>query len=122
VIKKKTLLLLGTLLLIMGVGITIFYLKLNSSRTITFAECTNAGGVAWRVDLYHPDICPSCAEYQACREKSSGDAEIADACPQINACSECRQSNFPYPDRCPAGKEKIGTISDAAIWFQCCKE
>ena len=119
--RKRILLFLGISVLILGIGITIFYLNLNSSRKITFEECTNAGGVPWRVDLYHPEICSACAEYQACEEKNKGASDIRDVCPEIAACAECAESNFPYPNKCPDGKEKIGEISDAAIWFQCCK-
>jgi hypothetical protein len=121
VMKKQIILLLGMVFLALGVAITIFYLRFNSSREITFEECVNAGGVAWRVDLYHPDICSSCAEYRACAEENKGASDIRDVCPQGFACTECTESNFPYPDKCPDGREKVGEISDAAIWFQCCK-
>ena len=119
--KKRIILLAGIGFLALGIGITFFYLKFNNSRKITFEECLNAGGMAWQVDLYHADICSSCAEYQACEEENKGYSDIRDVCPQVAACTECLESNFPYPDRCPDGKEKIGEISDAAIWFQCCK-
>jgi hypothetical protein len=119
--KKQVILLLGTAIIISGIGITIFYLNLNSSRKITFEECASAGGVAWRVDLDHPDICPSCAEYRACEAENQGASDIREVCAQIVACTECLESNFPYPNSCPAGREKIGEISDAATWFQCCK-
>ena len=119
--KKQTILLLGIGFLALGIGITIAYLRFSGSREITFEECTTAGGVAWRVDLYHPDICSSCAEYQACEEKNKGASDLRDACPQVVACTECMASNFPYPDKCPDGRKKIGEISDAEIWFQCCR-
>ena len=119
--KKQIILLLGMGLLALGIGITFFYLKFSSSREITFEECANAGGVAWRVDLYHPDICSACAEYQTCEEENKGVSDIRDVCPQVVACTECLERNFPYPATCPDGREKIGEISDAAIWFQCCK-
>ena len=41
----------------------------NKPRAITFAECEEVGGVAWRVDLDHRDICPSCAEYSSMRNR-----------------------------------------------------
>jgi hypothetical protein len=119
--NKRILIVLGIGLLVFGIGITIFYLNFNSPREITFEQCTNAGGEAWLVDLDHPDICSACAEYRACEEKNKGASDIGDICPQIAACAECAENNFPYPDKCPDGKEKIGEISDAAIWFQCCK-
>jgi hypothetical protein len=119
--KKRTMLLLGIGLLALGIGLTLFYLKPDSSRKITFEECENAGGMAWRVDLYHPDICSACAAFQACEEENNGYSDIRDVCPQVFACTECMKSNFPYPDKCPDGREKVGEISDAAIWFQCCK-
>jgi hypothetical protein len=119
--KKRSILLLGLGFLVVGIGITILALRSNSSRKITFEECVNAGGTAWRVDLYHPDICSSCAEFQACREDNKGVADLRDVCPQVAACTECMERNFPYPDSCPDGSEKIGEISDAAIWFSCCR-
>ena len=119
--KKQVILLVGAGILVLGIGITIFYLTFNSSRKITFEECAKAGGVTWRVDLYHPDICSSCAEYQACKAENKGSPDIREVCPQVIACTECLESNFPYPNNCPAGREKIGEISDAATWFQCCK-
>ena len=119
--KKRVILLVGIGVLALGIGIAFFRLRFNNIPKMTFEECTNAGGVAWRVNLNHPDICSSCAEYQACAEKNNGAQDIRDACPQVMACSECLENNFPYPKKCPNGKEKIGEISDAAIWFQCCK-
>ena len=119
--KKRIILLLGIGFLALGIGIITLYLKSNSSRKITFEECVNAGGMAWHVDLYHPDICSSCAEFRVCEENNKGFSDIRDVCPQVTACTECMERNFPYPDRCTDGKKKIGEISDAAIWFQCCK-
>jgi hypothetical protein len=119
--NKKRMILLGIWIVVLGIGFTISYLKWNGSRKITFEECEKAGGTAWAVDLYHPDICPACAQFRACEEKNSGTSDIREACPQIFACTECLERNSPYPDRCPDGLQKIGEISDAAIWFQCCK-
>jgi hypothetical protein len=113
--KKLILFLLGIGLLVFGIGLIIFFLKPDSARQLTFIECEEAGGEAWRVDLYHPDICPACVEYRVCELDKGVD------CPQVIACTECMKDNFPYPGRCPGGREKIGEISDAAIWFQCCK-
>jgi len=120
--KKRGIFLIGVGLLVFGIGIIIYFLKFDTSRKITFDECDKAGGEAWRVDLYHPDICQTCAEYRACEnEASNNSSDSLDICPQMISCTECLKENFPYPDRCPEGKEKIGEISDAAIWFQCCK-
>lgn len=119
--KKRTLLYFGIGFLILGIGIAIYYLKFDPSRKMTFEACTNAGGVAWRVDPYDPQICPACTEYLVCEEQNKDAADIREVCPQVMACAECMDVNFPYSDTCPNGKQKIGEISDAAIWFQCCK-
>jgi hypothetical protein len=120
---KQRLILLVIGVLVAGVGITIYYLEQKSgdAHKLTFAECEKAGGKAWAVDIYHPDICPACAEYAACAEKNTGASDLRQVCPQVIQCSECMERNFPYPDRCPDGLQKIGEISDAAIWFQCCR-
>jgi len=67
--------------------------------------------VVWSVDLYHPDICSSCAEYRVCEEENKGYSDIRDVCPQIIPCAELMKTNFP----CPEGREKVGEISDAAL-------
>ena len=118
---KKRMILLGLCLLVLSIGFTIFYLQSRGSRKITFEDCENAGGTAWAVDLYDPDICPDCAEYRVCEQKNRAVSDIREACPQVNACVECMNRNSFYPDRCPGGLQKIGEISDAAIWFQCCR-
>jgi hypothetical protein len=184
-------------------------IRQRTPNQMTFEACAEAGGEAWRVDLFHPDICPSCAGYEACarehndysdvcpecygpcqacqdryslyeecpecygpcqtcqndylndfasederyrlcpecrtcdacredleakrsncppcvacrecKEANTRETDIRDACPQIETCTECMNRNFPYPDACPDGREKVGEISDAAIWFQCCR-
>ena len=120
---KQRLILLVTGVLVVSIGFTVYYLKLksDSSRKLTFTECEKAGGTAWAVELHDPDICPACAEYTACEEKNRGASDIRKVCPRAIACAECMERNFPYPDRCPDGLQKIGEISDAAIWFQCCR-
>jgi len=125
---KRIILLVGIGFLALGIGFAIFHLTSNSTRKITFEECEHAGGTAWRVDLYHPDICPACAEYQKCQveyndylEERNEYAVLREVCPMVVPCVECKKENFPFPDKCPEGREKIGGISDAAIWFQCCK-
>jgi hypothetical protein len=117
-LKRRVALLLGIGILASGIGLAVFLLVTDRDRQLTFEECEKAGGAAWLVDPYHPDICPACAEFRACEQKSNADPA---ACPQLEACTVCLEANFPYPATCPDGKEKIGEISDAAIWFQCCK-
>lgn len=119
--KKRIILLIGIALAAVGVGFAIFSLKPEGSRKLTFEECEKAGGEAWLVDIYDPAICSSCAEYQACAEANPGSSDIREVCPQVMACTECMDANFPYSDTCPDGRAKIGEISDAATWFQCCK-
>jgi hypothetical protein len=65
--------------------------------------------------------CPACISCNECKEANKRTADIGDVCPQVDPCTECMNANFPYPDRCPDGREKIGEISDAATWFQCCR-
>jgi hypothetical protein len=207
--KKHRFLFFGIGVLVLGIGLAILDLKNGGPRQLTFEECENAGGVAWLVDLYHPDICPSCAEFRACeeqyndyrgtcpdcygpcqecqdqysleqscpacygpcqacqnnylndfeneeeryalcpeckecevctedinskkmncppcvscnecKEENKKYTDIREVCPQVIPCNECINDNFPFPDKCPEGREKIGAISDAAIWFQCCR-
>jgi hypothetical protein len=119
--KKRIFLFLAIGVLALGIGFAIFSLMPDNSRTLTFEKCENAGGTAWAVNLYHPDICPSCAEYQVCEEQNNGYSDIRKVCPQVIPCTECMETNFPYSDACPDGREKVGEISDAATWFQCCK-
>jgi hypothetical protein len=120
-LKNRIVLSIMAGLLAFGIGFTIFYLRSDSSRRMTFEECKNAGGTAWAVDLYDPDICSACAAYAACQEENQGSSDLREACPQTVACTECIDASFPYPDRCPDGLKKVGEISDAAIWFQCCR-
>ena len=207
--KRRIAIYSGVGILAIATIVAAINIRRNSFRELTFAQCEELGGVAWLVDLYHPDICPSCAEFrecqiefndyreecpecygpceacqdkyslhescpecygpcQACENKYLHDfdseserhelcpdcadcdacreaieikrsncppciacneckeenrryTDIGDVCPQVIPCTECLERNAPYPDRCPGGREKIGVISDAAIWFQCCK-
>lgn len=207
--RESYILITGLIILITLILAIAIYARQNRSRPITFAECEEIGGVAWRVDLYHPDICSSCAEYRECealyndyrdlcpdcygpcqecqdgyslyescpecygpcqncqnkylnefkddeeryrlcpeckictecreqlndqvmncpacvscnqcKEGNKKYSDITEVCPQIHACGECMEGNSPYPDKCPNGEKKIGEISDAAIWFQCCR-
>ncbi len=208
-LKKRIAIFSGIGILVIAVIFTAISKRQNNSQKITFAECEILGGTAWLVDLYHPEICPSCAEYRVCenqyndysdvcpdcygpcqtcqdqyslfescpacygpcqeckneyrndfkndeersklcpaceecdncrealnvkimhcppcvscdecKEKNKKYTDIRDVCPQILSCSTCMEKTGIYPDQCPDGREKIGEISDAAIWFQCCK-
>jgi hypothetical protein len=119
--RKRIYLLILTAFVIFSIGFILIFIFTSSSRKITFEDCANAGGEAWLVDLYHPDICPDCNTYHECVEKNGDHPNIFELCPQVTTCSDCLSSNHPYPDKCPDGKQKIGEIMDAAIWFQCCK-
>ncbi len=119
--KKRINILIVTIIITISIGLIFLLITTSSSRKITFDECANAGGEVWLIDLYHPDICPECVSYQNCLEENSGQTNLSELCPQVAACSECISNNHPYPDKCPDGKHKIGEISDASIWFQCCK-
>ena len=80
-------------------------------------ECDNC-----RETLNHKITnCPPCLSCNACQEENKRYADIREVCPQFTACTTCMEKTGIYPDRCPDGKEKIGEISDAAVWFQCCK-
>lgn len=111
-----------TVIIIIAIGFILMLLFTSSSRKITFEDCASAGGEAWLVDLYIPDIFPDCVSYRNCLEENRDHTNLFVLCSQVTACSECISNNHPYPDKCPDGKRKIGEISDAAIWFQCCKQ
>jgi len=207
--KRRVAIISGLGVLFLVILFTIFYVRQNKSKQIVFAECEKMGGVAWQVDLCHPEICSSCAEYRECdlefndyrnecpecygpcqecqdkyslydscpecygpcqicqnkyrndfeneaeryklcpeceicdscrevlnltltncppciscsecKEENKKYTDIRDVCPQIFECSECMDRTGTYPDTCPGGRKKIGEISDAATWFQCCK-
>lgn len=95
---KRILLIIVIGFLTLGIGFGIYYLKFDASRKITFEECTNAGGVVWAVDLYHPDICPSCAEYRACEMEYNDFREVCPEC--YGACQEC-QDQYSVEESCP---------------------
>jgi len=119
--KARAVLFLSIGVLVLAIGLAIAYVDQSRSRKVTFRQCENAGGVAWAVNLHHPDICAVCAEVRACEDEHRGSADVREACPQAVACSTCMEANFPYPKTCPDGREKVGEISDAAIWFLCCR-
>lgn len=95
--KRHLAVLVGLGLLILIASSTI-YIWQNKSQTITLAECERVGGVVWRVDLFHPDICPSCAEYRACEIDYN---DYRNVCPECyGACQECQESYSLY-ESCP---------------------
>ena len=96
--KKRIILLLGLLFLALGIGFIAFYLKQEQSQKITFEECEKAGGVAWLVDLDHPDICPSCAEYLECAREYNDYSELCPEC--YGDCLEC-QDQYSLFESCP---------------------
>jgi|SRR3989338_252996 len=103
---------------IVVVTLTIFLWQYHlQPKKMTFAKCEKIGGTLWRVDVFHPDICPTCESCYEC----GGDSYNFTNCPNCDTCFECMKQNFPYSDKCPGGQKKIAEISDAATWFQCCK-
>lgn len=113
---RRRVLILGSAGVLILVGLlTVLYNQPAEPARLTFAECAERGGEAWRADPFHPEICPDCQSYVACIT-DSGNPD----CAPNQACAECLEVNFPYPDRCPGQAEKLGEISDAAIWFLCC--
>jgi hypothetical protein len=122
--KKSFAYLLLVSMLVFASGMAWLDLRVERVRQLTFAECEQFGGQAWRVDLYDPDICPECTDYAACEAEYSDRQvypDLREVCPQVEDCGACMSENFPYPETCPRGKEKLGQISDAAIWFMCCR-
>lgn len=122
--KRRLSLLLALAFLVFGIAMALLDLRAERPRQLTFAQCEQAGGTAWRVDLYDPEICPDCAALAACEAQHSDRQaypDLREVCPQMSACADCMEANFPYPKACPGGMEKLGEISDAAIWFLCCR-
>ncbi len=94
--RKRLILFLVTGIVVLGVGISIIYLQLSKPRMFTFEECESMGGEAWLVDIYHPDICPACAEYRDCQLTYN---DYTEACPECyDVCPACQES-YPY-DSC----------------------
>ena len=84
-------------LLLIGIFSAI-YIRQNSDQYLTFAACTEQGGTAWQVDLYHPEICLSCAVFSSCE---SGYNNFSKECPQCyGACQEC-QDQHTLHESCP---------------------
>lgn len=118
--KHKILITAIVIILIFLVTLFIFTLR-NKSKSLTFDECESNGGYALLVDLSNPEYCPECVEYYDCYEKYQNVYNLEKFCPSLKDCEKCMENNFPYPQACPDQNEKIGDISDAAIWFICCK-
>jgi hypothetical protein len=115
---RRRMLILGSAGVLVLVGLlTVLYNLPEKPVQLTFAECQAQGGTAWRVDPFDPGVCPACQAYLSC-SIDSGNPD----CIPTQACAECLEANFPYPARCPGSAEKLGEISDAAIWFLCCGE
>ena len=115
---RRWVLILGSAGVLVLVGLlTVLFHRPAEPVPLTFAECRVQGGTAWRADPFHPEICPACQAYVDCIT-DSGDPD----CAPSEACAECLEANFPYPKSCPGSAEKLGEISDAAIWFLCCGE
>ena len=88
----------GIIILTVLIASAVIYTQRNRSQKITFAECEKMGGVAWQVDLFHPDICSSCAEYRKCEIEYN---DYSDVCPECYAaCPEC-QSSYSLHESCP---------------------
>lgn len=66
--------------------------------------------------------CQPCIECEQCKEANKKYEDIQEVCPEIFPCMDCMEEMGLYPDKCPGGMAKIGNISDAAMWFMCCKQ
>jgi len=113
---KKAIFLTVCIILIMAIAVFTWQYQ-NQPVRMTFDECDEIGGTAWPVDVFHPEICPTCKSCYECGEDSKNFTN----CPNCESCSTCMGENYPYSENCPNGMKYISGISDAAIWFQCCK-
>ena len=85
-------------IVVLGLVFTISRIRQGRPPEMTFAACEQMGGVAWMVDLGHPDICPSCAEYRECEAEYS---DYSDVCPDCyGPCQEC-QDEHSLQASCP---------------------
>ena len=84
-------------------------------------------------------LCPDCKYYEDCKndynEKLSECLKPCSVCkennkkyedtkevyPNTESCMMCKNEHSSYPNKCPGGMKKIAEISDASLWFQCCK-
>lgn len=112
---------IAIIIIVIFAGLIFTLILLNTPQKITFAECESIGGEPWLVNLYHPDICPQCTNYFDCLEKKENAGNTNMVCYAEEDCGQCIEKNFPYPEKCPGGQEKLAEISDAAIWFLCCR-
>ena len=78
-------------------AITVYHHKTNN-QDITFADCEKTGGVIWQVDLYHPDICPSCADFRACENKYN---DLGEECPECYGPCQVCQEEYALTESCP---------------------
>ena len=86
--KRRIAIISGLGFLVIAGIFTTIYIRQDKSQEITFAECEKMGGVAWQVDLYHPEICSSCAEYRECDIEYN---DYSEECPECyGACQECQ--------------------------------
>ncbi|MFC2055686.1 hypothetical protein ACFLV7_15525 [Chloroflexota bacterium] len=86
--KRRIAIFTGLGILALTLTFTAIYRQQNKSQEITFAECEKMGAKAWQVDLYHPEICSSCAEYRECEIEYN---DYHEACPECyGACQECQ--------------------------------
>ena len=97
----------------------------DEPHTLTFEDCRRAGGVGWGVDLNHPDICPACADYLACKARVDDYREVCPEC--YGACPECR-ARYTLYENCPqcygpcqaCENRYLNDFADQAERFQRC--
>ena len=115
-------------IVVLGLVFTISRIRQGRPPEMTFAACEQMGGVAWMVDLGHPDICPSCAEYRECEAEYS---DYSDVCPECEVCNTCREElnvdimSCPACvscDECKEENRKTTLISDVCPQFYSCNE
>jgi hypothetical protein len=95
--RQVILTILITVLALILLAITVYREKTDNQK-VTFAECEKAGGVVWQVDLYDPDICPSCADFRACENEYN---DFREECPECyGACQDC-QEKYSLSVTCP---------------------
>lgn len=96
--KRRLIFLLSLCVLVAAVIFTTVNIRKNKSQELTFAACTERGGTAWQVDLYHPQICSSCAEFRECEIEYN---DLSEECPECyGACQAC-QDQYSVYESCP---------------------
>src|SRR5512138_191354 len=96
--QQVQLLVSGAVVVGLGLGLAALSPRTAYSEKMTVAECKIAGGEAWLVDRYHPDICPACAAYRACERGYDDYSEICPEC--YGACQKC-QAQYVVAASCP---------------------